>query len=150
MMETLLQDLRYGARMLAKSPGFTAVAVLTLALGIGANSSIFSLINAVLLRPLPFKEPDRLVMIWESRAASNDANLPVSGHEFAGWREEASTFEDMAIFQGKGLSLTGAGDPAKIGAMSVSAEFFAVLGLQPLLGRTFLPGEDQAGDKRIV
>ncbi|MEK6286990.1 MAG: hypothetical protein AABO57_14725 [Acidobacteriota bacterium] len=95
-MNGFLQDLRYGWRTLAKSPGFTVVAVLTLALGIGANSSIFSLINTVLLRPLPFEEPDRLVMIWERRASSNDSNLPISGHEFVGWREQAGSFEQMA------------------------------------------------------
>lgn len=149
-METLWQDLRYAARMFAKSPGFTGVAVLTLALGIGANSSIFSLINAVLLRPLPFKEPDRLVMVWERRQSSGDSNIPVSGQEFAAWREQSSSLEDVAILQGLALNLTGAGDPAKIPALSVSPEFFPALGLQPVLGRTFLPGEDQAGDKRIV
>lgn len=96
-MEALWQDLRYGWRTLAKSPGFTVVAVLTLALGIGANSAIFSLINAVLLRPLPFKDPNRLVVVWERRASSNDANLPISGHEFVGWRTQARSFEKMAI-----------------------------------------------------
>src|SRR6185369_816886 len=92
-MDTLLHDLRYGFRMLAKNPGFTLVAVLTLALGIGANTSIFSLINAVLIRPLPFKEPNRLVSMWERRDSSNDANLPVSAHEFIGWREQSRSFE---------------------------------------------------------
>ena len=149
-METLWQDLRYGIRMLAKSPGFTAVAVLTLALGIGANSSIFSLINGVLLQPLPFKEPDRLVMVWESRASSRDTILPISPHEFAGWREQTTNFEDMAIFQGAALNLTGAGESTTIGALSVSSQFFSVLGVTTVLGRTFLAGEDQGGDKRIV
>lgn len=149
-METLMRDLRYGWRTLAKSPGFTFVAVLTLALGIGANISIFSLINAVLLRPLPFKEPERLVMVWERRQSSGDSNIPVSGQEFAAWREQSSSLENIAILQGLALNLTGAGDPAKIPALNVSPEFFPVLGLQPVLGRTFLPGEDQAGDKRIV
>lgn len=149
-METLIQDLRYGFRMLTKSPGFTAVAVLTLALGIGANSSIFSLINAVLLRPLPFKEPERLVVIWERRASSNDANLPISAHEFVAWREQARSFENLAIIQPSGFNLTGAGDPAAISAAMVSADCFAVLAVPPRLGRTFLPGEDQAGGNNIV
>jgi putative ABC transport system permease protein len=148
-MNGFLQDLRYGWRTLAKSPGFTVVAVLTLALGIGANSSIFSLINAVLLRPLPFNEPDRLVMIWERRASSNDANLPISGHEFAGWREQAPSFEKMAIIRGDGFNLTGAGDPMSIAALRVSAEFFSVLEVTPVLGRTFSQEEDQ-DDNRIV
>jgi len=149
-METLWQDLRYGSRMLAKNPGFTAVAVVTLALGIGANSSIFSLINAVLLRPLPFKEPDRLVMIWERRASSNDANLPVSGHEFVGWRDHSDSFEKMAIIEPSGFNLTGAGDPTAIAALKVSADFFSVLDVTALLGRTFSPGEDQLGKNPIA
>ncbi|HYV04237.1 MAG TPA: ABC transporter permease [Blastocatellia bacterium] len=149
-METLWQDLRYGSRMLFKNPGFTAIAVITLALGIGANSSIFSLINAVLLRPLPFKDPDRLVMVWERRAASNDANLPISGHEFAGWRDEASSFESLAFIRPAGFNLTGAGDAAAVTASEVSVEFFTVLGTPPILGRTFLPGEDQGGGNNIA
>ncbi|HSO73711.1 MAG TPA: ABC transporter permease, partial [Blastocatellia bacterium] len=138
-METLWQDLRYGARMLAKNPGFTAVAVLTLARGIGANSSIFSLINAVLLQPLPFKEPDRLAVIWERRASSNDANLPISGHEFVGWRDQTRSFESLAIMQQAGFNLTGSGDPTAISAARVSSDFFTVLGVTPFLGRAFLP-----------
>jgi putative ABC transport system permease protein len=149
-METLWQDLRYGSRMLMKNPGFTAVAVLTLALGIGANSSIFSLINAVLLRPLPFNEPDRLVMVWERRASSNDANLPISGHEFVAWKEQTRSFENLAIFTGDGFNLTGAGDPTAIAALRVSADFFSVLDVTALLGRTFSAGEDQVGDNPIV
>jgi len=149
-MNGFLQDFRYGWRTLAKSPGFTVVAVLTLALGIGANSSIFSLINAVLLRPLPFKEPDRLVVIWERRASSNDANLPISGHEFVAWREQARSFENLAIIQPDGFNLTGAGDPAAISGARVSADFFTVLSVPPVLGRTFLQGEDQAGSNNVV
>src|SRR6185369_431360 len=144
------QDLRYSWRTLAKSPGFTFVAVLTLALGIGANSSIFSLINAVLLRPLPFKEPDRLVSIWERRASSNDANLPISGHEFVGWRAQARSFEKMAILSSEGFNLTGAGDPMLITALRVSSEFFPVLDVAPILGRTFSPEEDQGRGHPIV
>src|SRR5215470_10972317 len=82
LMQTLLQDLRYGARMLLRKPGFTLIAVITLALGIGANTAIFSVVNAVLLRPLPFKDPDRVMMVWERRANSGEANIPISGHEF--------------------------------------------------------------------
>lgn len=148
-MNGFLQDLRYGWRTLAKSPGFTVVAVLTLALGIGANSSIFSLINAVLLRPLPFNEPDKLVMIWERRAPSNDSNLPISAHEFVAWREQAHSFKEMALIRGDGFNLTGAGDPMSVAALRVSAEFFSVLEVAPALGRTFSPREDQ-DDNHIV
>ena len=150
-MNGFLQDLRYGWRTLAKSPGFTVVAVLTLALGIGANSSIFSLINAVLLRPLPFNQPDRLVMVWERRASSNDSNLPISGHEFVAWRAQARSFEKMAILSADGFNLTGAGDPMFIAALRVSSEFFPVLDVAPVLGRTFAPEEDQGrGDPIVV
>ena len=149
-MNGFLQDLRYGWRTLAKSPGFTVVAVLTLALGIGANSSIFSLINAVLLRPLPFTEPDRLVTVWERRASSSDSNLPISAHEFVAWREQAPSFEKMAIIRGDGFNLTGAGDPISISALRVSAEFFSVLDVAPLLGRTFSSGDDQDDNQIVV
>jgi putative ABC transport system permease protein len=149
-METLLQDLRYGIRMLAKSPGFTAIAVLTLALGIGANSSIFSLINAVLLRPFSFKEPNRLVMVWERRESSGETNIPISGHEFVGWKEQAHSFENLAIIQPDGFNLTGNGEPISINAWRVSADFFSVLGVPTVLGRTFLPGEDRAGSNNIA
>jgi putative ABC transport system permease protein len=149
-MNGFLQDVRYGWRTLAKSPGFTLVAILTLALGIGANSSIFSLINAVLLRPLPFTNPDRLVVISERRAASNDANLPISGHEFVAWRDQSPSFESMAIIRGDGFNLTGAGNPISIAALKVSSEFFSVLDVTPILGRTFIAGEDQQPNPIVV
>ena len=149
-METLMQDVRYGWRTLAKSPGFTVVAVLTLALGIGANSSIFSLINAVLLRPLPFKEPDRLVAVWERRASSNEANLPISAHEFVAWRDQSHSFEGLALVQQFGFNLTGAGDPIAVSASLVTADCFSVLGVSPLLGRAFLPGEDQGDGNNVA
>src|SRR5262245_44978418 len=134
-MQTLWQDLRYGARMLLKSPNVTFIAVITLALGIGANTAIFSVVNAVLLRPLPFKEPDRVVMVWERRANSGEANIPISGHEFVGWREQSRVFEQMAIIRGDGFTLTGNGEPEAINAERVSAEFFSLLGVPPVSGR---------------
>jgi putative ABC transport system permease protein len=149
-MNSLLQDLRYGWRTLSRSRGFTVVAVLTLALGIGVNSSIFSLINAVLLRPLPFKDPGNLVVLYERRASSNDANLPISGHEFSAWHEQSDGVVDLALIQGDGFNLTGAGEPLSISAARVSAEFFSVLDLSPMIGRTFLTGEDSAGRNDIV
>ena len=93
MMDSLFKDIRFGLRGLLKRPGFTAIAVITLALGIGANSAIFSVVNAVLLRPLPFKDPDRLLVVWERRANSGRANLPLSGHEYGALKERATPFE---------------------------------------------------------
>src|SRR5262245_8228787 len=149
-MQTLWQDLRYGARMLLKNRGFTSIAVITLGLGIGANTAIFSVVNTVLLRPLPFKEPDRVVMVWERRANSGEANIPISGHEFVGWREQSRAFDRMALIRGDGFTLTGNGDPEAVNAEWVTAEFFSVLDVAPLLGRVFAPGEDRAGRNNIV
>src|SRR5713101_813220 len=149
-METLLQDIRFGVRMLGKNRAFTFVALLTLALGIGANVAIFSVVNAVLLRPLPFKEPGRLVMVWERRPNSGTANLPISAHEFVAWKERAHSFESLTLIQPDGLNLTGRGDPVTVTAAQVSGQFFSVVGIQPLLGRTFAPGVDQAGGAKEV
>ena len=149
-METIWQDIRYGARMLRKNPGFTLIAVITLALGIGANTAIFSVINAVLLRPLPFKEPGQLVMLWERRPNSGPANITISAHEFVAWKERSHSFESLTLIQPNGLNLTGRGDPVTVAAAQVSADFFSVVGTQPLLGRTFAPGADQAGGAKEV
>ena len=146
----MFKDLQYAIRMLLKKPAFTIIAVVTLALGIGANSAIFSVVNAVLLRPLPFKEPDRLAIIWERRANSGDANLPVSGHEFAAWNERSRSFEAITMLQPDGLNLTGKGDPANLSAAHVTSQFFNVLGVPPFLGRGFLSGEDEANAKVVV
>ena len=146
----MLRDLQYAVRILLKKPIFTAVAILTLALGIGANTAIFSVVNAVLLRPLPFKEPDRLAIVWERRANSGDANLPVSGHEFAAWSERAKSFEAITMFQPDGLNLTGTGDAANLSAAHVTSQFFNVLGVPPGLGRGFVQGEDESSAKVVV
>jgi predicted permease len=148
--EHVLQDVRFGLRMLRKNPGFTAVAVLTLGLGIGANTAIFSLIHAVLLRPLPFPEPDRLVRIWERRSASRDANIPVSGHEFVAWSEQSRAFERMALFDTGALTLTGRGDPESVGILRVSSDFFPLLGVRPAAGRAIQSGEDGSGHERVA
>ena len=150
-METILQDVRYGLRVLGKSPGFTAIAVLTLALGIGANSSIFNLINAVLLSPLPFKDPDHLVMIRERRPSSADANIPIAGREFLAWKEQNHVFEQIAIYtQGEGLTLTGDKEPEEINALRVSADYFTLLGVPPAHGRTFSVEENLSSDSRVA
>src|SRR5580704_16523225 len=140
LMETLLQDLRYGARMLRKSPGFTSVAVLTLALGIGANTAIFSLVDGFLLRPLPFAAPQNLVSIT--------GTYPKGA--FVAMREQMQSLDVAAYFEGHEFNLTGRGDPLRLSGVFVSAEFFSVLGTRPELGRAFYPGDDIAGRDNYV
>ena len=149
-MDSIIKDIRFGLRSLLKRPGFTAIAVITLALGIGANSAIFSVVNAVLLRPLPFKDPNRMMVVWERRANSGRANLPLSGHEYAAFKERATSFEALTLIQPNGFNLTGRGDPLMVDVGEVSTEYFSVVGVPPLLGRTFAPGEDQAGGAKVV
>ncbi len=147
-METLWQDLRYGARQLARSPGFTAVAVLTLALGIGANTAIFSVVNAVLLRELPFKEPDRLVWVQSVRPDRNDA--PFSLPEYIDYRDQTRTLEQLAALANWSVSLTGRGDAERYQGARVSANAFQLLGVEAALGRTLLPADDDPGAPRVV
>ncbi|MDX2044537.1 MAG: ABC transporter permease [Acidobacteriota bacterium] len=149
-MQTLLQDLRYGARMLLKNPGFTLIAVLSLALGIGANTALFSVINAVLLRPLPFYEPDRLAMIWEDASFIGfPQDTPAPGN-FADWKAQTQTFADMAARGNRSFNLTGDGEPEKIQAYEVTANFFPLLGVKPALGRNFSAEEDQPGANKVA
>jgi hypothetical protein len=152
MMETLWQDVRFGLRMLAKSPGVVAVAVLSLALGIGANTAIFSLVDAVLLRPLPFAEPERLVMVWEDASwVGFPRNTPAPAN-YADWKAQNQSFEDMAALTWQSYNLTGDGGPERLEAHGVTANFFSLLGVKPALGRVFLPEEDQpeAGKVALV
>ena len=152
-METLWQDLRQGARSLGRTPGFTLLAVVTLALGIGANSAIFSLVNAVLLTPLPFHDPASLVVILERRtdAPANAADNNVSAHEYLAWSAQGShVLEGAALYMYDEFNLTGGGDPERLIALSVTAGFFDVLGVRATTGRTFLAGEDDAGAERLA
>ena len=142
-MNTLLQDVRYGLRMLAKNPGFTAVALLALALGIGANTAIFSVVNGVLLRPLPYPEPERLMMLYE-RTKDSGRNS-VAYPNYLDWRREQRSFKDIAAFRGDDLNFTGSGQPEHLKGEYVSANLFPVLGVNPILGRNFLPQEDREG-----
>ncbi len=148
-MSTLLQDLRYGARILLKQPGFTLVAVITLALGIGANTAIFSLVNSILLRPLPFREPDRLVRLLQASAKLGLDSWGVSQADFAAYRDENRSFESIAIFNSTAINLTGEGEPERLPMTNATADFFKVLGASPQLGRTFVEGEDAPG-KNLV
>ena len=149
-METFWQDLRYGFRMLAKYPGFTAIAVVSLALGIGANTAIFSVVNAVLLRALPFHEPDRLVMVWEDVSfAGFPRNTPAPAN-YADWKARNETFEDMAAVNELSFSLTGDGEPERIVVHGATGSFFSLLGVEPVLGRTILPDDDRPEANKVV
>ena len=150
-METLFNDIRYGVRGLLKRPGFTVVALITLALGIGANTAIFSLINAVLIRQLPFGEPDRLVWTWGNiRNGGNRAS--VSPLDFLDYRKQNTTFEEFAAMISVPLSanLTGSGEPERLSAAGVTGNYFQALGVKPALGRTFLPENETAGHDQVT
>lgn len=130
-MESLWHDIRIAARRLARNRGFTAIAVVTLALGIGANSAIFSLVDAVLLRPLPFKDQDRLVSVYERRNGQGQDN--VSAHEFVAWREARHVFQDAAMYRGDGMTLTGRGDATAVNLLRVTTNFLTYLACAPRL-----------------
>src|SRR5215831_9126788 len=135
-IESVVQDLNYAFRMLSHSFGFTLVAVVILALGIGANSAIFSLVSAVLLRPLPFPEADRLVLLWDDFSAlRGPSRSEASPADYVDWRERSRSFADMAAFIDDTFNLTGSGDPEKLAGVRTTANLFLVLGMQPLLGR---------------
>src|SRR5215212_2114295 len=148
-MSTLIQDLRYGLRILLKQPSFTLVAVITLALGIGANTAIFSLVNSILLRPLPFREPDRLVRMLQASPKLGLSSWGVSQADFAAYREQNRSFESIAIYNNTATNLTGAGEPERLPIATVTADFFKVFGVNPLLGRTFVEGEDAKGKNQV-
>src|SRR5437588_386653 len=141
-MIALLQDLRYGLRMLAKNPGFTAVAVLTLALGIGGNTAMFSVINAVLLRPLPYPDPDRIVEIARTYRGQLDSSR-FHFRQFAFWEAHREPFQNLAASTPVGFTLTGATRPRRLRGLRVSRQYFQVFDVSPALGRDFLPEEDR-------
>jgi putative ABC transport system permease protein len=150
-MNALLKDLQYGVRMLYKNRGFTAVALLALALGIGANTAIFSVVNSVLLRPLPYRDPQRLIMVWENHqqrgGAEHEWTAPA---DFRDFRDQAQSFEHVAALVGWGPTLTGQDQPEDLQGAAVSHDTFAMLGVEPALGRSFRPDEDQAGAERVA
>jgi len=149
-MNNLFQDLRYGFRLLSKNLGFTAVVVLTLALGIGANTAIFSVINAVLLQPLPFAEPDRLVTVWNVNTKTGGDGVQVSYPDFNDWRAQSQSFEKMAAFRGRDLTVTGMGEAFRLRGATTTSDLFPLLGVTPRLGRTFTPEEDRAGNHSAI
>ncbi|MGB7172922.1 MAG: ABC transporter permease [Candidatus Acidiferrales bacterium] len=148
-MSTLMQDIRYALRMLAKAPGFTAIAVLTLALGIGANTAIFSVINSVLLEPLPFKNPAQLVALRKTENAPG--NFPLDGADYLDWQAQSKSLASMSLVgYPQGLNASGEGEPESATVCQTQANFFGTLGVSPLMGRTFAAGEDAAGKNHVA
>jgi putative ABC transport system permease protein len=149
LLETLLQDIRYGARVLGKHKAFTTVAVLTLALGIGANTAIFSVVNELLLRPLAYRDAERIVMVWEVTPEGRHQNT-TSRANFRSWREQSTSFESIAAFTDQRLNLTGEGEPEELAVQFANPELFKVLGVDPILGRPLLPEDGEAGKPRVA
>ncbi|MES1210972.1 MAG: permease prefix domain 1-containing protein, partial [Acidobacteriota bacterium] len=137
-LETVCQDVWYGARVLARNKGFTAVAVLTLALGIGANTAIYSVVHQLLLRPLPYADPERIVLLWEVSPEGRHQNT-VSTANFRRWQEQGTSFEGMAAFADQRFTLTGSGEPEEIAGQFATPELLRILGVQPVLGRDMTP-----------
>jgi len=149
-IETLFQDLRYGVRMLLKNPGFTLIAVITLALGIGANTAIFSLINSLLLRPFDFHDLDRLVCVYETAPQQDNFLSDISPADFADLRRQQKNFAELAAFRLSNSNLTGVGEPERVRNSEVTEGFFRLLGVKAALGRSFLPEEEQAGRGQVA
>src|SRR5438067_5882240 len=150
-MQGLIQDLRYGVRMLMKSPAVTAVAIIALTLGIGANTAIFSVVHAVLLRSLPYAEGDRLAIVWENRKSGkgNPQNVINLGN-FFDWKEQNSVFSDMAAFFDLNANLTGDGEPEEVPGQIATTNLFSLLGVNAIKGRTFLPDGGKSGQPRVI
>jgi putative ABC transport system permease protein len=147
---SFLQDAKYGWRMLWNTPGFTVIALLVIALGIGANTAIFSVIDAVLLRPLPFPDPDRLLVVWEDAAFMGFPRNTPAPANFIDWKRQNRVFSDMAALANRALNLTGDGNPEKLDAYATSWNVFSILDVKPMLGRAFLPEEDQPGGRKVA
>src|SRR5262249_39414487 len=149
-MNNLSQDLRYGARMMLRKPGFTVIAVATLALGIGATTAIFTVVSAVLLRPLPYPEPERIMALWPERPGSSFSG--VSETKFVFWREHSKSFDGVAATQGigSGVNLSGGDEPEFITGVKVSVDFFRVLGVHPVIGRDFTQEEDSPSGESVA
>jgi putative ABC transport system permease protein len=149
-MDDVLHDIRYAIRLCLRTPGFTMVAVLALALGIGANTAIFTIVNAVLLEPLPFRDPGRLVVMWETNARRPGRPNVLGPSNFIRWRERATAFERMAPFYDRRVNLTGSGDPEEVIDMAVTPDFFPTLGVSPLIGRSFADDEGPDGRDAVA
>src|SRR5437016_11155485 len=149
-IQNLVADVRHGLRMLSKNLGFTAVAVLTLALGIGANTAIFGVVNAVLLRPLPFKQPSRLMMLFEGIPKLGFPKMGFSAPDFAVFERAQKSFESVGVYQNKYFNLSGDREPDRLMAARISSSVFPMLGAEPMLGRRFTIGEDAPGQNVVI
>jgi putative ABC transport system permease protein len=149
-MDNLLKDIRYAVKSMVRQPALTAVAVITVALGVGANTAIFSAVNAILLRPLPYQEPERIVQLWETNGQRGYSRATASLPNFVDWRDQNQSFEYIAAFLGRGFNLTGADRPERVQGAVVSSSFFSALGARPALGRGFLPEEEKPGNHRVA
>lgn len=150
LLETLLQDLRFGARMLRKNPGFAAIAVVTLALGIGANTAVFSVVDTVLLRPLPYRDPQQLVLVTESMPLQQGTEMGTAAAEYLDYRDRNRSFSQVAGYESDGFNLTGSGTPLRVNAARLTASAFPLLGVSPIVGRTFTEDETRTGADRVV
>jgi putative ABC transport system permease protein len=149
-METLFKDMRYALRVLTKRPAFSAIVIITLALGIGANTAIFTVVDAALLRGLPYKNPERLIQVWENTTQGKTNQREASYPDFIDWKTSNRTFESMAGFSQAGLILNGSDASEMIAGGRVSAEFFHALGVEAMLGQTMAAGDDQPGAEPVV
>jgi len=149
-MSGFIQDVRYAVRMLARTPALTVAAMLALAVSIGANTAIFSVVDAVLLRPLPYRDAHRIVTAWNTWPEKGFPQMPVVPSDFVEWQKQATVFEHLAASQAVEVNLTGAGDPERLHASRASWNLFPLLGVQPALGRNFAQTEDQPGSDRVA
>src|SRR5713101_7566666 len=151
MSSPILQDLRYAIRIFVRNRGFSAVCLVTLALGIGANTAIFSILRAVLFRPLPFSSPERLVTVWERDPKEGYERNPPAAGNFAEWKAQNHVFESLGAYDGsRSFNLTGAGTPERIAGAATSAAVFGTLRAHPMLGRTFSTEQEKPGDDRVA
>src|SRR5258707_464892 len=145
----LARDIRYAGRVLRKSPGFASIAILTLALGIGANTAIFSVVNATLLKPLPFRNPEKIVALWQTESAPG--SYPLTGEDYLDWKAQNHTFESMALYSWpSSANMTAETAPEAATVVRAEANFFSLLGVNPQIGRTFATGEDQHGGSKAA
>src|SRR5262249_3920427 len=149
-MERVIQDLRFAVRLLFRSPGVTSVAVLSLALGIGGNTAIFSVVNTILLKSLPFYEPDRIVLVWGNVPSEGNNRSQVSATDVADWRSQNTVFEDVATYQSLRPILSGIGEAERVPAMGVGDGYFRIMKIQPILGRDFTTEEQIDGKDDVI